>query len=294
VRNWTRTGNPFYSMNIGFGFPVNKVHALLMRGYRDMFGLQAFTGKDWVHVAQRLTSGAPLALVAGLSGIALALRRTLPLAAVACGGILLWLWSVSYTSGGVDYSMRVLTPTWVALSIGAGAWGPWITAGSHNRAKFALTAALLLISLVGGYAVLTSWAHPKDALNIRTAAFSRQDFPAEGLEHWTKAIQLLRESELPSGGVLTDDCFFAVALGRESRFRPVMAWSPEVAFLFGPMPDKQSGQERLRHMEIRYASFIGLHDAFWERYPYFFVDHQQGYVVRGTAPDQPILILPPE
>ena len=81
----------------------------------------------------------------------------------------------------------------------------------------------------------------------------------------------------------------------ESRaFRPVMAWSPEVAFLFGPMPDKQSGQERLRHMEIRYASFIGLHDAFWERYPYFFVDHQQGYVVRGTAPDQPILILLPE
>jgi hypothetical protein len=294
LRNWTRTGNPLYSLNLAFGFPVNKVHAQIMRGYRDLFGLQVLTAQDWARTAQRLIGGAPLVLLAGLSGIAISLRRGLPLAAVACGGVLLWLWSVRYTSGGLDYSMRVLTPTWVALSIGAGAWGPWITAGSRGRTGFALGTALLLIFFAGGYAAIASWAHPRGALEIREAVFSRREFPADSLQHWTKAIQVLRESELPSGGVLTDDCFFAVALGNHSRFRPVMAWSPEVAFLFGPMPDKQSGQERLRQMEIRYASFTGLHDAFWEKYPYFVVDRNQGYVVRGTAPEQPILILPPE
>ena len=232
-------------------------------------------------------------MLLGLSGIGLSRRFLVPLGVVMLGSLGLWLWSIPYTAGGLFYSMRVLTPAWVTLAIGAGAWGPLVSRWQAARPVLVRSAVLLPIMLCGGYAVLASWSHPKDAREFRTAIVSRRPFPEGVLEWPLRTEQVLNDSGLPDGGLLTDDCYLAVALGRDARFRPVMAWSPEAAFVFEPNQNILTVHRRLQEKNIFYASFMPMHEAFWSHYPYFFVSLDGGNIVRGTTtPLRPVLILP--
>ncbi len=123
VRNWYLTGNPVYSNSVAGLFPVNPAHAGLLEAYRGYFGLQNLTAEDWFAVLKRLVGRSPLPMLIGIPAMLIGWRRFWPLIAVTAAAVLLWLWSVPYTGGGLAYSMRVLTPAWVALSISAGAAG---------------------------------------------------------------------------------------------------------------------------------------------------------------------------
>ncbi|HEY4308408.1 MAG TPA: glycosyltransferase family 39 protein [Pirellulales bacterium] len=293
VRNWIRSGNPLYSIDIA-GFPVNEGHAQIMAFYQESLGLRTFSAEKWAQIADQLRAGATLVLFAGLTGIALSREYCRTLGPLALGAIGLWLWSIPYTLGGVTYSLRVLTPAWVVLAIGAGAWGPMVSEWQKRRPVLVRCAVLIPILWCGASAVAAIWAHPRDASEVCTAMFSRQSHEGGLMKQSLITARLLEESGLPVAGVLTDDCYLAVSLLANSQFRPVMVWSPQVAFVFDPKLDQAAVHRRLREAGISYASFLPAHDEFWAKYPYFLIDGDHGFVVPGTAPDQPVLILPAE
>jgi hypothetical protein len=153
-------------------------------------------------------------------------------------------------------------------------------------------AVLVPILWCGAFAVAASWSYPRDASEVRNAIFSRQSHEYGLMKQSLHTVRLLEESGLPVAGVLTDDCYLAVALSAHSQFRPVMVWSPQMAFVFDPKLDPAAVHRRLREAGIRYASFLPAHEKFWAKYPHFEIEGEPGYVVPGPAPDQPVLILP--
>jgi hypothetical protein len=130
MRNWIRTGNPLFSHNLGGLFPVNVAHRACMEC------IEAFT-RYWEspqqlgEMAIALGSLALLPLGFGLVNGVRRWRDFAPWTLAMVVTIILWLWSMRQTAGGMVYSLRVLTP---ALAIGAAlggvAWGQMVKARS--------------------------------------------------------------------------------------------------------------------------------------------------------------------
>jgi hypothetical protein len=233
VRNWLITGNPLYAMDVlRLGLPANAVHEGLHAAYREKVGLHTFTAEKWAHVALELLMGAPLALGIGLPGIVRSGRNGLALAVSVVLVGFLWVWSIPYTHGGVTLSMRVLAPALVALSIAAAACAPAISrllTASRPYLRVAVWAALVAC---GGGAMLAAWSFPGSVWEIGTKAFFQWNYEKDSLGPNLPLTNMLEATDLPAVGVLTDNPYAAVALRRFTRFRPVLIWSPEVAFVF--------------------------------------------------------------
>jgi hypothetical protein len=142
ARNALRTGNPLYSQNLAGMFPTNPVHDAYMAVAGDILGLGLDSGRllqlaQWV----ALLAGVPLGL--GLIGALRLGRRVWPASAAIGLVVLLWLWSIGYTSGGYVYSLRVLTP---ALAVAAVVAGRWMAGLSHRPLIGAVAAIVALAS----------------------------------------------------------------------------------------------------------------------------------------------------
>ena len=160
----------------------------------------------------------------------------------------LWFSAISYTSGGIGASLRVLTTFWVALAIAVGVFGQlWQPAVSPWK-RYLRGAIVLLIALCGGYAAALAWAFPAGPSQIRQAIWLKREGPMA--EDQAVLAQGLEKLKLPATGVLTDNCYLAVALQRYTRFRPVMIWSPEVSFVFDAQLDPGEIRRRLVNQGI--------------------------------------------
>ena len=120
LRNWVRTGNPVFPLALGGLFPANPAYSDIMLRIRNVHSL-APNHINFGLLAQTLVIIAGAALAAGLAGVALARRRSSALLAAFLLTIGLWLWSVPWTAGGLNYSLRVLTPA-IALCAVLGGW----------------------------------------------------------------------------------------------------------------------------------------------------------------------------
>ncbi len=242
ARNWLRTGNPLYNLDTLGLFPVNETHAGMMRSYVRFLG---FGG----HMAERLRELGPLFWPLGC-GVLLA-----AIAAVRVNGawpagvrwfsalwLALWLWSVGYTAGGLDYSMRVLDPLLAMLAVAGGialsrAPGIW---------RFALAAALVIISAEASARALvmmrvplgipvSSWARVGDAFSAKTGDTS-----------YDRAAAIVGKH-----AVFVDDAYahaFLVARG----VAVVPPWSPELDFLRSPEINVAQAVRRLHLLGIDY------------------------------------------
>jgi hypothetical protein len=256
ARNWDLTGNPLYPHKVAPWFPVHVLHENLMQSYVDFFGLQNLSAAEWVSMLSKLVGGAPLPLLLGMPMAIIAWRKlAAPVLVVTAVTAALWLWSVPYTAGGIEYSLRVLTPAWAALSISAGAAGSLLLRRAEQRV--ALQAALFLIlSLLGMYGFAHAFAFPFGAGRLTEALGASRPQP---LDDWHAPLQLaetLEKLDHPSCGVLTDCTYVATALQRRSRFRPVMIWSPQVAFVFDRKMKPSEIRDRLREMQIFFVAFV--------------------------------------
>ncbi len=125
VRNWALAGNPMYSLRVD-GFAVNPVHDAIIQFYKSQVGVQTWTALNWTSVLLLLVSLALPQVLVGLPVALLQIGKHGYLAAIAVLTIAAWFLSVGYTSGGVEISMRVLSPALVVLSIAAaGALERW-------------------------------------------------------------------------------------------------------------------------------------------------------------------------
>src|SRR6185369_11083822 len=121
LRNWALTGNPLYSHLIPGGFKVNAIHTAIMESYKEIYSFYRLDLLEWSRVLGAILIGAPLATLAGIPYLIVFWRDSVPLILTTALIVILWLWSLGQTSGGALYSLRMLTPATVTLSMSAGA-----------------------------------------------------------------------------------------------------------------------------------------------------------------------------
>jgi len=240
ARNWIHSGNPLYG-HLGGLFPVNPVFDRLMSTYQTLFGFKSYGATQWWALARQLLVEAGWPLLAGSLAALLLARRLGYLAAAAAVVIGLWVWSVGYTSGGVDYSMRVLSPALALLGIAAGVGLARFMAGRTGRW---VAGAGLGLSLLYATLVATIFPFPLDGLNPRQVGVA-MSLPY----HYGYAEQDLADvlpKVLPPGTrVLTENAYAHRAVAAGSSYDLVPIWSPEVAFLFDGRLDATEQRRRL-------------------------------------------------
>lgn len=251
LRNWVRTGNPLYNLDLLGRFAVNETHAGLMRTYFRNLG---FGG----HLAERLGELGPLLwplgcglLVASLAAVRVRDGWPVSLRWLSALWLALWLWSVGYTAGGMGYSLRVLDPLLAMVAVSGG-----IALSKAPRAwKGALAPLLLIISAEASSRALVMMRVP---LNIPLASWTRvgDSFSAKtGDSSVDRAAAIVGRS-----AVFVDDAYshaFLVARG----VRVVPPWSPELDFLRSPGIDMGPAVRRLHALGIDYMWLTAARDT---------------------------------
>lgn len=243
LRNWLRTGNPFYAQDVAGIFPVNPVFAEWMRGYVEIYGAPLRQWSGWVEIGRLFLLTALPAWLGLLAGAAVLRRQPGGTGLLVLAGATLacWLASVPYTAGGLFYSMRVLSPL---LLLGC-AWGGamlarWVPGRQH------LGGVWLAVLLWGGDAALRACTIPANPYQLSprewlTAGYGMQrDFARLNLPFLEAASRVVQ------GKVLSETAA-AQGVFRRAGAEVVPLWSPEVTFLFSPAGPGEA-VARLRRM----------------------------------------------
>ncbi len=257
ARNWIRTGNPLFDLDVGALFPVNQAHAWLAASYQSEFG--------WSHLppeALRLVvTNAPIALLGGLAGAWFFFRQSRALLAAALLVVAIWAASVGYTAAGFIYALRVLAPALVLGAIlGGAAIARWLPARRY------LFGASLALTLLATDAALRALVLPGNIYKIPPSAWlttgnALRDYHARPLYH--AVAERAGSSRLL---VLGPNSLFAA---QGARTLPL--WSPEVNFLFETGASSAATARRLRAAGI---DFIFLtkgpaNERYLARSPFF-------------------------
>lgn len=227
-----RTGNPFYSLDLGGLLPVNRVFVGWTEHFRAIYGAPLHQPEGWWQIARLLALFAWPAVL-GAGGLAWhaarGLREAREAAVVVAVVAGLWLVSVPFTAGGLFYSLRVLSP---ALAL-AGAFGGYalvaLAPGRMGRGALAVGLAGGVLMSLPQTLTLPENSHrvPWRTWPAAGGGFTRGVAAAEAelrakLAGWPEGERVLSESAgLPRA---------LAPLG----LVVVPPWSPEVAWLFDP------------------------------------------------------------
>jgi hypothetical protein len=261
ARVWARTGNPLYNLDLLGWFPVNAMHAGMMRSYIQSYG---FSG----HLAARLGELAPLlwplgagVLLAALAGTRVRGAWPVSVRWLAALWLVLWLWSVGYTAGGLSYSLRVLSPLLALLAVAGGV----ALAPTRGLARGALAAGLALLAAEASVRALVMMRMPlsvpvRDWAQVGTA-FSAQN--GDATHDRAAAI-------IGTHGVLVDDAYtHAYLVNRGVAAVPL--WSPGLDFLRDPGIDMAAAMHRLRARGVHYIWLTAARDprGYFDRFAFF-------------------------
>jgi hypothetical protein len=258
VRNALRMGNPFFSDRFG-PFYVNPVHAALLDYYRTELGVMTWGLDLWATVVWELLKEAPLQMTLGVAGAVMLFRKRGYLAITAGAMTLLWIYSVGVTAGGWLYSIRVLSPALVVLSIPAGIL---LARWSERRATAVACTAILLIAVM--WSIAAASIHPLDPTRERFAQWGHLVVLRPKIQNdWWDQLAM----QLPSGSrVLADDPNI-YGLLQKREFSPpgllesgeiehgitlIPIWSPQVAFIADDTLSPDAIRSRLLQQGIRY------------------------------------------
>jgi hypothetical protein len=261
LRNWVRTGNPFFNIDVHGLFPVNRVHADMMQSYVVRYG---FGG----HVTERIAQLVPLlwpvgaaVLVAGL--VAMRIRGAWPaaLGLLASLWLVLWALSVGYTAGGIGYSLRVLSPFLAAASVAGG------VALSRVRGP--------LRGLLAGLLVLVAAEASARALVMMHVPFSERIADWGRVGGYFSAMNGTPTHDraaaiIGSQKVMVDDAYtHAYLVNRGVAAVPM--WGTGVAFITAPGLDMPAAVSRLRAMGITYIWLTVAPEprGFFDRFTFF-------------------------
>jgi hypothetical protein len=241
LRNWILAGNPVYSLRLA-GFAVNPIHDAMLQFYKADTGVQTWSAGNWVSVFVLVLVMALPQVLAGIPGGFLYFRGHGYLIVMALLLAGLWILSVGYTSGGVEISLRVLSPALVALSItGAGALEALM-----RRARWRW-AVVIAIGACQFWNASQGMLFPFNPLSLPPAQWLSNAFqptlpPAE-FQLRDPFIRIL-----PRGyRVLSDSAYLHAAL-LDAGIEVVPVWSPEVRFLFSSPPEES--ERRLAELHI--------------------------------------------
>ena len=248
LRNLALTGNPLYDLPLP-GLPRNRVHEALLQNAASHYGWASAPAERAWTTLRELLVWAPLQLLGLLALCVPALaRQAAPLLPLLAIGVLTWFSSVSYTEGGLVYSLRVLGPALALLCLPAALALGW----ALERRTWRAPAALALLALAG-WSATCALLHPVRPLRLPPREWPRYLLtaaPVTGspeLRELPAAVPRL----LPAGArILTcTDAYAHVAL-RPLGYEVIPAWSPEVAFAFDPAADPQALRAELSRRGI--------------------------------------------
>jgi hypothetical protein len=267
LRNWLKTGHPFYSHDFGGLFPHNEVATEYLRIVSEFYGLTNRAGVVSLLAGLVLIlCGIPL-FVAAVAGI-VRRRETGPWLLALVGVIMLWLWSVGQTSGGAAYSLRVLTP---AIALGAVLAGRWLGLVGDMRHRWGIAAMLLIVTIDAGARSLYLPALPKVAWWRQPALLWRDISQHAAQTRRSERIWPdLADAAGPRKILISDPVFHALLVQHGAK--PVPFFSPAVRFLFASDARFDDCIARLRADEVRFIVIVRNNqfiDAQMARHPFF-------------------------
>ncbi|MBL9200862.1 MAG: glycosyltransferase family 39 protein [Opitutaceae bacterium] len=267
LRNAARTGNPLWPHSFGGWLPDNRVHTDYMRAVADFWGPGSSSWPPFAGLGTAVLLSIVVVASAVVGAWRLPARRTWPMLAAAVTVTLLWAWSLSSTSAGHLYALRVLTPgVAIGAVIGGAEVGRWtrpavVWLGALVCAVAAVDAAARVWFLPAK--PWSAWwtVPPGQWLQGRDAGNRWNHDP-----NWDTLVAA-------AGGrpVLVSDPFTHVALTKRGA-KAIPLFSPDVAFLFDPGQDLASGLNRLRGRGVRFALLSAdnvINASQLPRYPFF-------------------------
>jgi hypothetical protein len=130
-----------------------------------------------------------------------------------------------------------------------------------------------------------SFSHPFAPESILSSITYRHSGPPEFCADSKVLAADLQSSQFPPTGVVTTSAYIGTILQQDTRFRPVMAWNPEVRFVFDRGLTVSEIQRRLVAMNIRMVyleSGDNKDSRFLGQFPFFQVV-RRGNVSEGVA-----------
>jgi len=245
LRVWMLTGNPFYSLALGPMFSTNPIFNAWFSSFRA-----PHAGLDVLALGRYLllwALPACLGLIALLVLLQQRLREARLLAAFVGLSVVLWGVSVSFTAGGLFYSLRVLSPALALLAVVAG-YGFQVVILKFSAGRYiSLALALLLIEALPKTLVL-----PENPYRIAVSDWPQAatQFPRSVLSEEQAILAKLRP--LPGKRhILSDNAGLPRVLA-ELGTEVVPLWSPDVAWLFDDTLKPKAIAQRWQKSGIRY------------------------------------------
>lgn len=243
ARNWARTGNPFFNLEVGGLFPVNREHLRLMQTYQGSYG--------WAQLppeAGRIFAANCMAvLLPALAGIFWYFKKARSLCAAMLLVTGLWIASLSYTAAGCTYSLRVLTPGLVLAAV-VGAMG----LARIVPARLYLGGLTLALLLVATDASLRALVLPSNVYRIPPSIWLRL---GGGLQEYHQRPVYRQLAEHTAGQRML--VLGPAALLHQNGARTVPPWSPEVTYLWSDSMPVEEAVRRLLESEIGYVLLNG-------------------------------------
>ena len=240
-RNWLRTGNPLFNLDVGGWFPVNPVHAWMNQSYHTEFG---WSRQSLAALRFVLVNGG-VALLGWLAGAWFYFRPARAVLAAIGLVILLWAVSLGYTAAGFTTAVRVLSPALALGAVLAGAVAArWVPA-QRNLAGASLALGLIAIDAALRALTLPGTVYKIPPADWLTAGRAMTDYNQDPLfRQLAQAAGAERILVLGPNALLT-----------QQGAQTLPFWSPEVAFLFD---DRRAPAETARRLRAAGIGFVLL------------------------------------
>jgi len=238
LRNWVRSGNPFYIHEVGGLFPGIPVFTHYLRYAYQQSTILAMPTSQLIRLAFWLFYGAPAAWILG--GTA-AFRNSRQTTVVFAGvWMVVYLIATSYSAGGYGFALRVASPT-IAILTALAASRTAGTASPQQRRLVGAAIAILFVKmatdlLVGGGGRI--WRVPLDQASRPTETFP-----------WPVDDRIAAEIRSRGGRVLSDNGHLTPVM-RTFAIDLVPIWSPDLQFLFDPAVPPAELRSRLRALHL--------------------------------------------
>jgi hypothetical protein len=285
VRNLILAGNPFYSLHF-LGFAVNPIHDGIMQHYKHQLGIGQWTGATWYSIAWYLPLFAPIQCLAGIPGGFRHFREHGYLSIIALLLAAVWIQSAAYTSGGLEASLRVLSPAMVVLSItAAGVLESWL---SRVQWRTAMAIAILACQV---WTAAQGVLYPDNPAAVPLSQWPQHAFRAVPDHTEFQLRDQLVKALSPPLRVLSENAYLHAALV-DRGIDVVPVWSPEVRFIFSA-PAEESDR-RLRELGIGWVAYYptSMNTSYLVSASPFYASLAQRWHVRAQIPRVVYFLVP--
>jgi len=263
IRNFIIFGNPFYPLYFYDKYNYNVVHRGIMNEYSKQFSL--FNNPSLLLDALKFALlGMPFQLITFI--LIFKEKKLYPFAFFSIVILAVWVFSTGYTCGGIFYSMRVLAPFIVCLSIPFGIIFAKIASLTLMKLWFRIALSLIII-----FSFLSCLTTPLFFFKIKPKYWLKVAFKRrEGIE----AKIFKYTASLPKGAlILTDSALYSAYLYRkgDAQVTLIPLWSEELKFLFD---DKENFEEKIEKLKNAGIFFImrtidTKNNDYFERFEFF-------------------------